>query len=109
MNREHPERPARIEKIVNALKEKNLYSRCGIIQSSLANENEIELCHSKQYIDSLKTLKEKTTEELIELSCNRESVYYHSDTFECAKMSTGCLLNVVDQVCSNKVELVLIK
>ena len=42
-------------------------------------------------------------EELIQLSQNKNSVYYHWETYECACLATGCLLQVVDDVCNKKV------
>lgn len=47
------------------------------------------MCHDKEYINRLKLLKSKTLEELIELSKNPDSVYYHFDTFECATLATA--------------------
>ena len=41
-------------------------------------------------------------EELLADSVNPHSVYYHWETFECASLATGCLLNVLDDVCTNK-------
>ena len=103
--RTHPERPDRIKRILDTLKEKGLYDRCGKIDSRHAKDSELEMCHDKEYINSLKSLKSKTLDELIELSKNPDSVYYHFDTFECATLATGCVLSVIDNVCSNKVRI----
>jgi len=62
----------------------------------------LELTHDLGYVNSLKTLKSKTREELIQLSKNPDSVYFHFDTFECAKLAAGSVLSVVDAVCTNK-------
>ncbi len=35
---------------------------------------------------------------------NKNSVYYHWETYESACLATGCLLNIVDNVCTNKVK-----
>lgn len=80
-----------------------MYQRCEALNSRFAIDQEIELCHSKEYIQSIRSLKEKNDDELKELSRNPNSVYFNSATFECASMATGCLLEVVDQVCSEKV------
>ncbi len=79
-----------------------MYEQCAEIESRHATEGEIELCHTRSYIEKLKTLKEKSEEELKNMSKNMDSVYYHSETYECALLATGCILNVVDQVCSKK-------
>ena len=101
--RVHPERPDRLRRIIKMLKERNLYERCVELPSREVREEELLLCHDKDYIESLKTLEKKTQDELIAMSKNPDSVYYHSDTFSCASLATGCLLTVVDAVCSHKV------
>lgn len=35
--------------------------------------------------------------------CASKSTYYNENTFESASLATGCVLKVVDQVCSKKV------
>ncbi|CAF0704332.1 unnamed protein product [Brachionus calyciflorus] len=99
---QHPERPDRIKRILEALKEKGIYNRCDELKSRHATENEIELCHSKSYIQEIKSLRDKSEEELKQLSKNPDSVFFHSSTFDCASLATGCLLQIVDQVCTNK-------
>ena len=85
------------------LKERNLYERCVELPSREVRDEELYLCHDRDYIEGLKTLEKKSQEELIAMSKNPDSVYYHSDTFSCASLATGCLLTVVDAVCSQKV------
>jgi histone deacetylase 6 len=86
-----------------ALKDKGLYQQCAAIDSRYALEAEIELCHSKEYIERIKALKSKTREELLEMSHNPDSVYYNSETYECALLAAGCVVSCVDQVCSKNV------
>ena len=101
--RNHPERPDRIKRIIEMLKEKNLYDRCVELKSRCATDEELELCHKAAYIKKLKKLRMKSAQELIEMSMNPHSVYYHSQTFDCATLATGCVLKVVEGVCSKKV------
>lgn len=35
-------------------------------------------------------------------SSNKDSLYYHWDTYESASLAAGCLLQVVDAVCSKQ-------
>jgi histone deacetylase 6 len=86
-----------------ALRDKNLYQQCTPIESRYATEEEIQLCHTKDYIEKIKLLKKKTIEELLAMSKNPDSVYYNSETYECALLAAGCVINCVDQVCSKKV------
>jgi hypothetical protein len=48
-------------------------------------------------------LKDKTHEELIEMTKNPHSVYYNWSTFDAASLAAGCLLEIVDEVCLKKV------
>ncbi len=75
---------------------------CGKVESRYAKDEELNLCHPIEYINDLRSLKSKTINELEELSNNKNSVYYNKKTFECATLSTGCLLSVVDAVCTKK-------
>lgn len=101
-SKSHPEKPERIKRILESLKEKRLYERCGNVEARLALDEELELTHDLNYVNSLKVLKSKTREELIALSKNPDSVYFHFDTFECAKLAAGSVLSIVDAVCNNK-------
>ncbi len=87
------------------LKTEGLYERCGRLESRYATDDEIKLCHDESYINSIKELKTKSQQELVEMTKNPNSVYYHWNTFECASLATGCLLSVVDAVCSKQVNL----
>ena len=93
----------RIKHIIETLKKKMLYERCGEIESRHANEDDIALCHAKQYIQRIRKLRTKSTQELMEMSHNPDSVYYHSETYDSACLAVGCVLAVVDSVCTNKV------
>ena len=101
--RNHPEKPDRIKRILDTLRATGVYERCKKLDSRAATLDELKLCHTEEYINSIKKLRSKTREELQELTRNPHSVYYHWDTFTCASLATGCLLEVVDAVCSKKV------
>ena len=86
------------------LKEDNLYELCTELDSRKATVDELKLCHTDDYIKEVQAFKSKNMEELIQLSQNKNSVYYHWETYECACLATGCLLQVVDDVCNKKVD-----
>ncbi len=87
---------------MNLLKERGLYDQCGQVPSRYSTDEELNLCHPQKYIDDLRSLEKKTIAELEEMSINMNSVYYNKKTFECATLSTGSLLSVVDAVCTKK-------
>lgn len=98
----HPEKPDRIKRIMDTLRGTGVHERCEKLKSREATLDELKLCHSEDYIDSIKELENKTRDELYDLSLNPHSVYYHSKTFVSACLATGCLLEVVDAVCFKK-------
>lgn len=100
--RNHPENPERIKRIKAKLKEDGLYELCTELNSRRATKEELQLCHPRDYIDRIEAIKEKTREELCKESTNMDSVYYHWETYECASLAVGCLLSVLDDVCSGK-------
>ena len=81
-----------------------MHEQCDELPSRRATESELELCHPPEYIDKVKQYKSKTLDELLEESKNPHSVYFHWDTYECASFATGCLLSVLDNVCTKKVK-----
>jgi len=100
--RNHPENPERIKRIKSKLKDHGLYELCSELPSRKATKQELQLCHPVDYIEKIQAYKSKSTEELTEASKNNDSVYYHWETYECASLATGCLLSIVDDVCTNK-------
>ena len=89
---------------MDTLIERNLYDRCICLGSRYVKDEEIEYCHDRDYIATLKQLKAKSHDELVKMTKNPDSVYFHNDTFESASIASGCLLNIVDAVCTNKVK-----
>jgi histone deacetylase 6 len=92
---------------MDTLRGTGVYERCEKLKSREATLDELKLCHSEDYINSIKELENKTRDELYDLSLNPHSVYYHSKTFVSACLATGCLLEVVDAVCFKKVFILL--
>lgn len=92
----HPERPERIAKIKSRFVEYDLLSRMKAIPSRAATEEELLLVHSPSHLKSMKEIVESS--DLHEASYRYNSVYFHPSTFECATVSAGSVLQVVDEV-----------
>ncbi len=94
----HPERPERIIEIFQRLEEYGLPERTLAVSSRLAAKEEVLLVHDAAYFDSLVELPSLVQKELNERAKEYDSIYLNPATFECALMSCGTLLNVVDAV-----------
>ncbi|XP_046578359.1 LOW QUALITY PROTEIN: histone deacetylase 6-like [Haliotis rubra] len=101
----HPERPDRISRIYNQHIEWGLYSRCLPVESRLATEEELGTIHSEVYISEMKETPDKTQQELDNvMKWRMSSIFVCKDTYRCALLSCGSVLNVVDTVLSGKAQ-----
>lgn len=92
----HPEQPDRIIKIKERFREYNILHRIKEIPSRVATIEELLLVHSKAHVDAMKEIVEQ--EDLQVAAYRYNSVYLHPKTFESATVSTGSILQVVDEV-----------
>lgn len=94
----HPECPERISRIYQKLLDNNLVSRCCVLQSRLARKEEIITKHSEKQYEFILSLENKSEEELGKLAEDLNSIYLHKSVTECALLSAGCTLELVEQV-----------
>lgn len=92
----HPENPERIAKVKSRFIEYNLLNRMKALSTRAATDEEILLVHTSSHLKSMKDIVQ--SEDLQEASNKFNSVYFHPSTFECASVSAGCVLQVVDEV-----------
>nr|XP_022914414.1 histone deacetylase 6 [Onthophagus taurus] len=88
-----PERPERLIKLYEKFTELKLHERLIKVSTRKATEDELLLIHDKEYIDSLINSKLYTA---------TRDVYFTPESLPPILTSAGCLLNVVDQVMTNK-------
>lgn len=94
----HPERPARYTEIKKHLQELGLYERCTLGKSRKATEEELNLVHSRDYIDTMKKTRNMNVKELLELGSSMNSIYINQSTYDCALIAVGCALEAVDKI-----------
>ncbi|XP_071547214.1 uncharacterized protein HDAC6 isoform X2 [Panulirus ornatus] len=99
---EHPERPERVERIWEYLKKNKILERATVLQSRKATRAEVGLVHTKDHIDLMYSMEALSEEELQSLQENYKSIYLHPKSNVAALLAVGSLLQVVDNVCSNK-------
>lgn len=94
----HPERPDRVSSIYKMFEEEGMVQRCKLLQSRAATTVELSLVHCKSYIEEVRSYQTTPQEDLVELEQRHNSLYLSQESFECACLATGCVLNIVDEV-----------
>ncbi|KAK2589243.1 hypothetical protein KPH14_002044 [Odynerus spinipes] len=100
----HPEKPNRILSIYKKHEEHGTLKRCYLQEGRIATEEEILLAHCQDYIDTIKKTEKLKSKELEKQASKYNSVYLHNETWLCACISAGSLLQVVDNVLSGQAQ-----
>ncbi|TTP91410.1 Histone deacetylase 6 [Bagarius yarrelli] len=98
----HPECPERVTAVVRMMETEGLLSRCLQVEVRAALEEELSQVHSKDYIELMKSTQQMTEEELKCVSDRYDSVYLHPDSFSCACLAAGSVLQLVDKVMTSE-------
>ncbi|KAJ8257781.1 hypothetical protein GJAV_G00189620 [Gymnothorax javanicus] len=98
----HPECPERVTAIMEKLEKEGLLSRCVRIEARAATEDELLLVHTREYVELMKSTQNMTQNNLKVLSDNYDSVYLHPESFLCATLATGSILQLVDKVIASE-------
>jgi acetoin utilization deacetylase AcuC-like enzyme len=93
----HPERPERFDVVLHSLGQAGLMKSMDRIESRFATEDEIALCHSRDYIHDV---KREIAQGARELSTGDTAV--SGQSFEVALKVVGGVLNAVDAVAKRK-------
>jgi histone deacetylase 6 len=64
-----------------------------------AIDEEVLLIHDPVHLDFIKSIPAKPQNELNKMAERLDSIYINPDTYDCALLSAGSLLAVVDTVC----------
>ncbi|KAL5274852.1 hda-6 family protein [Megaselia abdita] len=97
---DHPECPERITNIQSKFNEFGLTQRMYLLPSRIATTDEICLAHTRLYLNFVRRLSPK--QNFNELAKKFNSVYLNENTFECATIAAGSVLNVIDSVLTNR-------
>ncbi|XP_068169779.1 polyamine deacetylase HDAC10 isoform X3 [Antennarius striatus] len=95
--------PERLTVSHGALVRSGLAARCVSIPVREAKDEDILLVHSQEYLEAVKTTPHLSVEELQEFSKPFGDVYFHPDSYHCAKLAAGAALQLVDGVLTGKV------
>ncbi|KAK7205863.1 hypothetical protein BZA70DRAFT_237839 [Myxozyma melibiosi] len=113
----HPEDPRRTYRIYKALSDAGLVSQKGAsgnadIESELmqpipareATEEEVTLTHSKEHWDFIRSTAAMSNVQLLDETRDGDSVYFNNDSFFCAKLSCGGVIDTCKAVVEQKVK-----
>jgi acetoin utilization deacetylase AcuC-like enzyme len=95
----HPERPARLDAVRDALMREGLIERCQPLPLREANDTEILALHDPAYVERLRTYCEagrKTIDAIDSAIC--------PESYALARLAAGSILNAVDAVVSGEVD-----
>ena len=95
--RNHPESPSRFDAVLGGLRQAGLLDRLGRLERRAASEEELLLCHTLEYVQ---TVREDVASGRGQLSTGDTDVTPRS--FDVALDAVGGVLNVVDAVCSGE-------
>ncbi|XP_061113820.1 histone deacetylase 6 isoform X1 [Conger conger] len=94
----HPECPERVTTVMEQLEKEGLLSRCVRVEARTATEDELLLVHTKEYIELMKSTPKMAESELRMLSDTYDSIYIHPESFLCATLAAGSVLELIDKV-----------
>ncbi|NP_001403083.1 polyamine deacetylase HDAC10 isoform 7 [Mus musculus] len=95
--------PERLTAALDGLRQRGLEERCLCLSACEASEEELGLVHSPEYIALVQKTQTLDKEELHALSKQYNAVYFHPDTFHCARLAAGAALQLVDAVLTGAV------
>lgn len=95
--------PERLTAALDGLRQRGLQQRCLCLTACEASEEELGLVHSPEYVALVRRTQTLDKEELQALSKQFDAVYFHPDTFHCARLAVGAALQLVDAVLTGAV------
>ncbi|OCT89069.1 hypothetical protein XELAEV_18017690mg [Xenopus laevis] len=96
--------PERLSSSYKRLQDYDLVKRCIQLPVREATDEEITLVHSHDYLQVVKSTQTMNEKELKEISQKYTAVFYHQNSFRCAKLSLGGTLQLVDAILTREVQ-----
>ncbi|XP_075816405.1 polyamine deacetylase HDAC10 isoform X3 [Microtus pennsylvanicus] len=95
--------PERLTAALDGLRQRGLQQRCLCLTACEASEEELGMVHSPEYVALVRRTQTLDKEELQALSKQFDAVYFHPNTFHCARLAVGAALQLVDAVLTGAV------
>lgn len=100
----HPECPERVSAVMDMAEKQGLLARCVRVEPRVATEEELLLVHTREYIELMTRTEKMTEEELKSLAETYDSIYIHPNSFQCATLAVGAVLQLVDKVMTSELQ-----
>ncbi|XP_078520855.1 protein deacetylase HDAC6 [Lissotriton helveticus] len=100
----HPELPQRISRIYERHMELRLVERCSRLPARYASDDELMMCHSSEYIQTIRSTADMKPRDLHRLGSEYNSIFINPKSYDCARLATGCSFSAVEAVMSGKVQ-----
>lgn len=94
----HPESPERIRAIYNEIVKSGFLSLCRVVPIRLASDNEILSVHSEKHLANMKKIISSDKIGLRKMERMYNSVYLNNDSYYCALLSAGGVIELCEQV-----------
>uniref|UniRef100_A0A670YP58 Protein deacetylase HDAC6 n=1 Tax=Pseudonaja textilis TaxID=8673 RepID=A0A670YP58_PSETE len=101
---QHPELPQRVSRIFQRHRELHLTERCCRLPARLATEEELQMCHSLAYVETLKSTATMKPRDLHRQGDQYNSVYICASSYQCARLAAGSAFSAVEAVLSGKTQ-----
>ncbi|XP_038604220.1 histone deacetylase 6 isoform X2 [Tachyglossus aculeatus] len=98
-----PECPERLHAVREKLAKYQLLERCTPVQARPATHEELLRVHSQEYLKLMESTQQMSEEELRALADTYDSVFLHPNSYACARLATGTVLQLVDMVMAGEV------
>ncbi|KAJ6655297.1 hypothetical protein lerEdw1_005489 [Lerista edwardsae] len=101
---QHPELPQRVSRIFQRHGELRLTERCCRLPARLASEEELRMCHSLLYVETVKSTATMKPRDLHRQGDQYNSIYICASSYECARLAVGSTFSAVQAVLSGEVQ-----
>ncbi|XP_062975530.1 histone deacetylase 6 isoform X2 [Elgaria multicarinata webbii] len=101
---QHPELPQRVSRIFQRHGELRLTERCSRLPARLASEEELRMCHSPAYVETVKSTAAMKPRDLHRQGDRYNSIYICASSYECARLAAGSAFSAVEAVLSGEVQ-----
>ncbi|XP_062827338.1 histone deacetylase 6 isoform X1 [Anolis carolinensis] len=101
---QHPELPQRVSRIFQRHGELRLTERCCRLSARLASEEELRMCHSLAYVETVKSTATMKPRDLHRQGDKYNSIFICTSSYECARLAAGSAFSAVEAVLSGEVQ-----
>ncbi|XP_069503572.1 histone deacetylase 6 [Ambystoma mexicanum] len=100
----HPELPQRISRIYERHVELRLVERCCRLLARHASDEELQMCHSSEYIQTIGSTVDMKPRDLHRLGSEYNSIFINLKSYDSARLAAGSSFSAVEAVITGKVQ-----